>query len=153
MCPSTKVSGRKNNNIHVNVHMYNWKILFMGEISLQPEFYEELLNGACKRKNRPGPETTCWWVKCAKYIHIWRWVSVNLASQRPHTNTPDEPGQQVVQVALYSQQNVVFNNNGKALWSCAHWTMSLNACGVVYFACLSGWSYLFPDKKSVGVID
>ena len=35
------------------------------------------------------------------------------------------------------------------LWVCANQTVSLNSPGVVYFACLSGRSYLSPGEKSV----
>ena len=50
---------------------------------------------------------------------------------------------------LYSKERVnkardrgAVENNCKALWSCADRILSSNARGVVYFACLSGRSYL-----------
>ena len=44
--------------------------------------------------------------------------------------------------------HVVFENNRKALWGCADQNTTLNSWGVVYFTCLSGWSYLSPSKRS-----
>ena len=43
--------------------------------------------------------------------------------------------------------SLVFENNGKALWSCADRTVSLTSRGVVFFACLSGRSYLSHHKN------
>ena len=44
---------------------------------------------------------------------------------------------------------VVFENNGKALWSYSDRNMSSNSHDVAYFACLSGRSYLSPGEKSI----
>ena len=44
---------------------------------------------------------------------------------------------------------VVFENNGKTLWSCADRSVSSNSCHVVYFACLCGRSYLASGERSV----
>ena len=37
----------------------------------------------------------------------------------------------------------------KALWGCTDRTVSLYLLGVVYFACLSRWSYLSAGEKSI----
>ena len=42
----------------------------------------------------------------------------------------------------------VFENNGKAFGGCEDQTVSLNTRGVVYFACLSGRSYVSPGQRS-----
>ena len=39
--------------------------------------------------------------------------------------------------------HVVSENNGQTLWGCAHWTVSSNSHGVVYFTCLSWRKYVF----------
>ena len=44
---------------------------------------------------------------------------------------------------------VVLENKGKVLRSCADRTVSSNSRCVIYFACLSGRSYLSPDERSI----
>ena len=65
---------------------------------------------------------------------------MNLANQRPRTNTPPWTVNEI-------RGRVVFEKNSEALRGCVDRTVSSNSCGIVYFACLSGWSYLSPAKR------
>ena len=63
------------------------------------------------------------------------------ANQRRRTNTTPE-------TVNKTHGHVVFENNSEAIWGCVHRTVNSKSPGVVYFACLSGRSYLSPGERT-----
>ena len=66
----------------------------------------------------------------------------SLDNQRTRTNTPPH-------TISKACGPLVFENNSVALWGCADRTVSSNTHVVIYFACLSGRSYLSPGERSI----
>ena len=75
---------------------------------------------------------------------------MSLVNQRPRKNTPPQTGWFKYLCSVNKTGGgVVGENNGEAVWGCADRIVSLNTRGGVYFACLSGRSYLTPGERSV----
>ena len=133
------VSGMLHLNTHTPLTQWSWRTQTMlSRHSMGIHLGNKL---TCTSPRNAGPvisahcDTVDWsWPKQWTWSLTTLWQTDELSQSVPMYKDASLNSKQIVNKASGC---VIFKNNSKVLWSCADQTSHSNACGAVYFACLS----------------